>query len=86
MAFEVIMGILLSVSGVVMTVLGRFEYLRCIRDLWQGVRTSCAQSRLARFVVLALSAARSVMAAYVEIRQGSTRLISTIGKKLKAIE
>jgi hypothetical protein len=47
MAFEVIMGILLSVCGVLMMVLGRFEYLRCIRDLWQVVRTSCGQSRLA---------------------------------------
>lgn len=46
MAFEVIMGSLLSMSGVLMTVLGRFEYLRCIRGLWQGVQTSCEQSRL----------------------------------------
>src|SRR5580698_6378500 len=75
-AFSVVLGTALIVSGVVVTILSSFKYMRRIRDLRQGVPTMGKPSRLALFVAIALSAAGLAMAVYIGTQKAATHFPS----------
>lgn len=85
-AFSVFLGTALIVSGVLVTILASFQYMRRIRELQQGVQAACAPSKLALFVAFALSAAGLAMAVYIGTQEAAAHFSSTAGKTIKAIK
>jgi uncharacterized YccA/Bax inhibitor family protein len=75
MAFSVVLGTALIVSGVLVTILASFQYMRHIHDLQQGIRIAGTPSKLALFIALGLSAAGLAMAVYIGSRKAATPLL-----------